>query len=310
MAKKILVTGSNGLLGQNILKRFNSTSLESCAAISRLADKFGCGGNISFNMVDITDWVAVDYIIGLEKPDCIIHTAAMSKPNDCENDNVTCWDTNVNGTKHIVDAANKVGATVVLISSDFVFDGTKPCYGEEVRTSPLSAYGRSKAVAEETVRRYAEKWAIVRTSMVYGVSKTDTINNFATWVVDSLRKGKSIKVVDDQYRTPTYVGDLAKACLTIAERDLQGIYNVAGPELQSVYEIAKRIAYTFGLDDRLIFPVNTSILHEPAMRPPRTYLSCDKAMDDFYYMPADLLEGLERFRDELAEVEEMDYSYS
>jgi len=290
--KKIMVTGSNGLLGQKILEQAKEWAEFSFCAISRSPDKFGCKPSISFNCVDITNPTELDYIVSLEKPDIIIHTAAMTKPDECEKNKESAWMVNVSGTENIINSANKIGAHLIYISTDFIFSGNDAQYSENATAEPVNYYGQTKLAAEKLVKEKADKWSAVRTSLVYGANQAISNSNLVLWVVNSLKNNKAIKVVSDQFRCPTLAEDLAKGCLLIAQHNAEGIYNISGPSLYSVYEIAVETANCWGLDSSLISPVATVELNEPAKRPPRTYLSCSKAIIDFDYQATELKEGL------------------
>lgn len=297
--KKIMITGSNGLLGQKILEQAGMWKGFCYCAISRSPDRFGCIPNISFNCVDICNKTELEYIVELEKPDCIIHTAAMTKPDECELAQQECWKINVEGTENIIACANKINAQLIYLSTDFIFNGNEMLYDETAIGNAVNFYGNSKIEAEQRVMKNAEKWAIVRTSLVYGAVKSMDRSNLVLWVVNSLKNGESIKVVDDQFRCPTLAEDLATGCLLLAKNNAEGIFNIAGPDLFSVYEIALATAKTWGLDGSLITPVATIELNEPAQRPPRTYLPINKAVSELDFQAHDLQKGLQFLHSEI-----------
>jgi dTDP-4-dehydrorhamnose reductase len=180
------------------------------------------------------------------------------------------------------------------MSTDFVFDGKSGPYREEDPTGPVNYYGCSKRVAEKAVMDSGLHWAIVRTVLVYGQSPTVQRFNLLTWVRDKLQAGERIKVVGDQFRTPTYAGDLARGIRLVMEKDQSGIFHISGDAFMTPYDMAVATARALNLDETLIDRVDASTFTQPAKRPPRTGFVIDKARQLLGYEPLSFREGLLR----------------
>ncbi|MEO6718816.1 MAG: SDR family oxidoreductase [Ferruginibacter sp.] len=292
---KILVTGSNGLLGQHLLKLLLDTTAHDIIATGKGDQRISMTGDrIKYTALDIRDGVAVHEFIENATPDIIIHAAALTKVDECELDHIECWNTNVTATRFLTDAAKKVDAFFILVSTDFVFDGARGPYLEGDTVNPVSYYGSSKVAAEKAVAESGLPYAIVRTCLVYGDMVSGTRSNIVSWVKDNLQQGKTIKVVSDQWRTPTYIEDLAKGILLIAEKKATGIYNISGEDFVSPYDMAIATADYLQLDKTLIEKVDASVFSQPAKRPATTGFKIDKAKNELGFKPLSFKEGLQR----------------
>lgn len=287
---KILVTGANGLLGQKVIAELQRDPTLTPIATARGSLRYPFGG--SFYEMDITDSLSVNRTIAATKPDVVIHTAAQTMVDQCELDKEDCWKTNVGGTENMVKAAEREGAHLVHVSTDFIFDGTHGPLDESATPKPINYYGESKLTAETIVQKSKCTWAIIRTILVYGISTDMSRSNIVLWVKKSLEAGKNIKVVNDQWRTPTLAEDLAIGCCLAARQKAQGIFHVSGAELMTPYDIAIKTAAFFNLDASLIASVPTTEFPQPAKRPPRTGFIIDKAVKELGYRPRSFEEGL------------------
>jgi dTDP-4-dehydrorhamnose reductase len=290
---KILITGSNGLTGHKIVFQAIKQDFD-VLATSYSYNNFPEDNNYKFELLDITNKAEVDYIIGSYNPDIIINTAGITKPDDCEKDNILCRNVNVIGVKNLIDISNKLDCKLVHFSTDFVFSGDKGMYSETDIPNPLNYYAQTKLESEQLVANTCNKYVIIRTVLVYGYSKYLQKSNILLWVLNNLEQNKPIKVVNDQYRTPTLVDDLAKATIDIINNNLEGIYHISGNEYLSVYEFALKIAEVFELNAKLISPISTIQLNETAKRPAKTGFNTTKAFLDFNYTPTSLYEGLQQ----------------
>lgn len=286
---KILVTGSNGLLGHKLTELIQSKGEDEVIGLSRSIYDV----NFPFFQGDITDKDRLDNILEAVKPDVVINTAAMTNVDQCESDKEACWEINVEGVKNLVNGCAKVDSALLHVSTDFIFDGTSGPLEEDAIPSPVNFYGKSKLEAEEVVKNSAIEWSIARTVLVYGCSKTLSRSNIVLWVRDSLMQNKKIQVVDDQFRTPTLAEDLAAGCYLMARKRAKGIYHISGEDFMTPYEIALRTAAFFNLDASLISKTNSDTFKQPAARPLRTGFIIDKAKDDLGYRPHSFEEGLE-----------------
>jgi len=296
---KILVTGSNGLLGQKLSAALRRTKHEWLGTGRKPEPAPGCENH--YRQMDITDAAMVSAVISEFRPEVIIHGAAMTQVDDCEVKKEECWESNVTATAHLLAAAQAVGARFILVSTDFIFDGTKVLLDESAEPGPVNYYGESKLAAERLVMAYAGPWAILRTVLVYGVTTDASRSNIVLWVKKSLEAGKEIRVVNDQWRTPTLAEDLAAGCLLAAENQAQGVFHISGSELMTPYDIAVAVAMFFHLNDELIKAVDSKEFRQVAARPLKTGFNIEKARKAWGYRPHRFEEGLRLLSGQLGE---------
>jgi dTDP-4-dehydrorhamnose reductase len=222
--------------------------------------------------LDITDQRAVARVIGDEKPTVIINCAAFTKVDAAEDDERLANAINGSSVEFLAHAANDVGALLVQISTDFVFDGSKRTpYEVNDTTHPVSAYGRSKLLGEQAAT-HAEKHLIVRTSWLFGVNGP----NFVEAIRNQIRKGTNpLRVVDDQRGRPTYTPHLASAIVRVAQLGTHGIVHYADDDECSWFDFAKAIVKECGADIN-VKPVSTDEFPRPAKRPAYSVLSTER----------------------------------
>lgn len=290
----IMVTGSNGLLGGFLIPllrqrgyRVLATGRGSCRLPSEWFDD-----QVVYCSLDITEGMAVWNFIQEYRPRYIIHAAAMTQADDCEQHPVECWDVNVTATRFLCHAAASVGAYMLYVSTDFIFDGISGPYQETDVPGPVNYYGCSKLAAERAVMSSGITCAIVRTVLVYGRSDHQARSNIMTWVRDNLMAGKPIRVVEDQMRTPTYAGDLADGILRVLEQHATGIWHISGGEFLTPYDMAIATAAYLRLDAKLMTPVTADTFSQPARRPLRTGFIVEKARTLLGYSPVSFQQGL------------------
>jgi dTDP-4-dehydrorhamnose reductase len=290
--KKILITGSNGLLGQKLVKLLTTMPNIALIATAKGENRLENDGNYIYFSLDITNEKEVNRIINKTKPDVVIHTAAMTNVDQCETDRELCWEMNVNAVSYLIKACTQTNTFLCHLSTDFIFDGVAGPYDENATPNSLSYYGDSKLAAENLLINSSIKWAIARTVLVYGIVSDMSRTNIILWVKKSLEDGKNIKVVTDQFRTPTLAEDLAMGCWLIADQEAQGIFNISGKDLLTPYEMAIKTADFFELDISLIEQADSSTFSQPAKRPPRTGLIIDKAIAKLGYKPHSFDQGI------------------
>jgi dTDP-4-dehydrorhamnose reductase len=291
---KILLTGSNGLLGQKLLALLPQQPgvevVATARGTNRLASLYP---QLRFVPLDVTDAAQVRQVLAQEQPTHAIHTAAMTQVDECELNQEACWAQNVTAVEHLATTCAELGIHLTHLSTDFIFNGKEGPLLEDAAPDPISHYGHSKLAAERVVQGTAGlRWAIARTVLVYGTLHGGGRSNIVLWVRDSLRSGKPIKVVDDQWRTPTLAEDLAVGCWLLVQQSAQGIYHISGRELLSPYQMAQQVADFFGLDQGLLERVDSSTFTQPAKRPPRTGFIIEKAVRDLGYQPRTFAEGI------------------
>ncbi len=290
--KKILLTGSNGLLGQKLVELLIKQPNIRTIATARGANRLPFTEGYEYYSMDITDKEQVLSVIEATKPDAIIHTAAMTNVDQCESEKDNCWKQNVNAVEYIVEACAKQDIFLCHVSTDFIFDGKAGPYDETAEANPVSFYGWSKYAAEKVVICSNIRWGIARTVLVYGIAHDMSRTNIILWVKNSLEANKNIKVVTDQWRTPTLAEDLAKGCFLIANKAAEGIFNISGKDFLTPYEMAIKTADFFNLDKSLIAQADSSTFSQPAKRPPRTGFILDKSRQVLDYEPVSFDEGI------------------
>jgi dTDP-4-dehydrorhamnose reductase len=288
---KILVTGSNGLLGQKL-----SALLQADPSVDLIATARG-SSVVSFTKgkfvaLDTTDAVAVDQVLSSTKPDVVINTAAMTQVDQCETDRELCWKANVSAVENLISACAKNNSHLVHVSTDFIFDGSHGPLDETEKPNPVNFYGESKLAAEKAIQASSISWSILRTVLVFGITNDLSRSNIVLWVKNSLQQSKSIQVVNDQWRTPTLAEDLAQGCLLAAKKKVKGIFHISGKDFMSPYDIAIATAEYFKLDKSLIKETDSSKFTQPARRPPKTGFIIDKARKVLGYEPHSFVEGL------------------
>lgn len=292
---KILITGANGLLGQHLVKLLLNTSAHEVIATSKSEPRFIIqDSRVHYYSLDITVGMAVNLLIEKLQPDTIIHCAALTQVDECELNPIKAWQVNVTATRFIVDAAKKISAFLIFVSTDFVFDGMHGPYREEDTVNPVSYYGSTKVAAEKAVAESGLPFTIVRTCLLYGNILAGTRTNIIAWVKENLEQDKKIKVVSDQWRTPTYIEDLAKGISLAAEKKAEGIFNISGNDFLSPYKMAIATAEFLGLDVSLIEKVDASVFTQAAKRPATTGFIIDKAKKILGFEPVSFKEGLKK----------------
>ena len=234
---KILVTGSNGLLGQKIVyqlaKRKNVELFATAKGPNRLKEKIG----YQFIDLDITSKDQVYKIINTLKPNAVINCAAMTNVDACENNQEYCWNVNVKAVEYIATASESIKAHLVQLSTDFIFDGNAGPYSEEDIPNPLHFYAKSKLESERIVQKIMTKWSIARTIIIYGITDNMSRSNLVLWAKKEMENGNIINVINDQFRSPTFAEDLAKGCISIVDHSAFGIYHLSGPKTYSILEL-------------------------------------------------------------------------
>lgn len=291
---KILLTGANGFLGHYLTQQLLQKNYEVIATGKgdcRLP--FTGQKNFQYVTMDFTDPFAVHDVFEKYGPEVVVHSGAMSKVDECEQNQWEAYRNNVEGTITMLINAEAKHSFFIFISTDFIFDGNSGMYKEEDEPGPVNFYGKTKLEAEEAVREYEYDWTILRTILVYGKPGSGK-DNILTVVKKRLEAGEEYKVVNDQLRTPTYVEDLATAIISVIERKATGVYHIGGVDPLTPYQMAVAVADHFGLDRSLLKEVNETSFSQPAKRPLKTGFNIDKAKKKLGYDPISFTEGLKR----------------
>jgi len=292
LAQTILVTGSNGLLGQKLTDLAVADGRITLVATSRGENRHPVKEGYTYIDLDILDSDRLRTVVAEHRPHIIINTAAMTNVDACEHDPEGCRKLNIEAVATLVELCEEFGIHLIHLSTDFIFDGKEGPYAEDAQPNPLSLYGQSKLDAEHHIERSNCKWAILRTILVYGVVADMSRSNIVLWAKGALEKGEPLRVVNDQWRMPTLAEDLAQACLLTAISGAQGVFHISGKDMFAIHELVAAVADFWKLDKSLIRQVSSDTLSQAAPRPARTGFVLDKARRELGYEPRSFEEGL------------------
>jgi len=250
---KVLITGCQGQLGKELCRQIDE--------LNQVQPQFQVVAT-DLDTLDITDAQQVEKIVTIEKPEVIVNTAAYTKVDACETDEQTAFRVNALGTRNLAVAAYNIGAKILQVSTDYVFDGTgNTPLREYDPVNPQSVYGKSKALGEQLVMTTNPRYFIVRTAWLYGEG-----HNFVRTILKLAAEQDELKVVNDQVGTPTSTVDLARCILDLIQTEHYGVYHGTCEGECTWYEFARRILALKGINKRVI-PISTTELRLPAKRP-------------------------------------------
>lgn len=299
MKKRILISGSNGLLGQKIVLALLENKEVEIIATSLGENRLPHALGYTYEMLDITQQNQVQLCIEKFQPDVVINTAAMTNVDACESQKEACWAQNVTAVEYFIKAiesntSKHPGKKIhfIHLSTDFIFDGENGPYKEEDPANPLSYYALSKNESEKLLFASSIHWSILRTCLVFGIVNRMSRSNIVLWAKDALTKASPINVVDDQFRSPTLAEDLAQGCILTALKGNSGVYNISGKDTMSILELVNRVADFWKLSTSCVTPIKSNTLNQAAKRPPRTGFILDKAVRELGYAPHSFEEGL------------------
>lgn len=292
MKKTVILTGSNGLLGQKIVAKLAGRIAVNLIAVSRGDNRYPFPDGYTYESADIADPVRMEALFETYKPTEIIHAAAHTNVDACEKDPAACRVANVDATALLIALCERYGTKMIYISTDFVFDGESGPYAEDAQPNPISVYGHSKWEAEKLVQQMSQPWSIVRTVLIYGVMHGTQRSNFVLWAKGALEEGKTITAVDDELRSPTLAEDLAEGIILVLMKDKTGLYHISGAEVNTVAWFVHRVAEHWKLNDALVLEVGSRSLSRPALRPLKTGFSIIKAQVELGFRPRSFSEGL------------------
>jgi dTDP-4-dehydrorhamnose reductase len=290
--KTVLVTGSNGLLGQKITEKIIREGGVKLIATAKGANRFLVKEGYTYAEMDILNPTEVEKVIKLYQPDAIINTAAMTNVDTCEDEKDLAYQLNVAAVQTLVTLCQKYQIQLVHLSTDFIFDGKNGPYDELAEPNPLSYYGETKLAAEVIIKKSNCKWTILRTIIVYGIVSDMSRSNIVLWAKGALEKGNPLNIVNDQWRMPTLAEDLADCCLLAIEHNAQGVFNASGKDMMSISELVAKVADFWKLDKSLINEISAATLNQTAKRPAKTGFILDKAMTELNYKPHTFEQGL------------------
>lgn len=291
---RILVTGAGGLLGSKVAELAAGRGCEVYATYLTHVPPAGRAVKM-----DITDREQIFRVLEAVRPDVVVHCAALTNVDLCETERELALKVNAEGARFVAEAARSVGSRVVLVSTDYVFDGEKGMYCEEDEPSPVNFYGYSKLLGEKAVAEVSGDCLIVRPSVIYGSRPAAGKANFALWLMNNLKAGREVRVLVDQYVSPTFNTNLAAMILDAVERGLTGVLHTAGATRVSRFEFAVELADVFGLDRSLIRRATMDEMRWVAKRPKDTSLDVSKARKLLRVKPMELGDALKALKEEV-----------
>ena len=290
----LLITGASGLFGSKLAELATAKNYTVYSGYSQ--DHVAFGTPIQF---DVSDRNRVEEVFNEVNPEVVVHAAAMTDVDKCELEKELAWKINVEGARNIAEAAKSSRAFLFYVSTDYVFSGETGRYEETDRTAPVNYYGFTKLKAEELVEDLVDEYCIARASVIYGSIPAAGKINFALWLLNQLTNEEQVKIVTDQWNSPTLNTNLADMALEIIERRLTGIFHLSGATRISRYDFAKVTAQTFNLDANLITPCSSANFAWTAKRPRDSSLNSAKAQRTLQNKPLQIKQALEVMKQEL-----------
>ena len=273
--KKILITGSSGLLGQKITDKLSG--LFNVLSLSKVG---------SDNCLDITSKDAVHNTFKEFKPDIVINCAAFTNVDKSETEKSLARDVNVKGLTNIISSL-PVNSKIIHISTDYVFDGESGDYKEDDMKLPINYYGKTKLEADNLLMGSNCNYLIIRPNVLYSYdnvfnqsSKDNYSQHFLSWLTYSLSNNDCVKVVDDQISNPVYIPDLVDVITTSVLVDYSGVSHYGSEDVLSRYEFATKVCNIFGFDSGKVLAIKSDELNQIALRPKKSSLDCSKIVQD------------------------------
>ena len=292
---KVLVTGSTGRIGKTLL--LHKPSVVTAEVILDPLDQ--SVPELPWYRSDICDREKLIMTVTCANPDVVIHLAAATEVDDCEREPDMAFMVNRDGAANIAEACDKCGAGMLLLSTDYVFDGLLGPYTEEDKPNPLNVYGCSKLEGEHAASSLVGKLMIVRVSVPFGKRIHGVKHNFVSWLIEQLQNGNTVSCANDQFTTPAYLDEFSQVLWTLVGKDISGIIHYGTSDRLSRYEIALHVCRTMGFSDDLVRPVKTSDLNFTAKRPLESGFITDKVHRILDKPPISFDDALLRINNEL-----------
>ena len=292
--KNVLIIGANGFTGRQILNDLSNQSAYNVTGCSLHPDILPSHiKNYHFIELDIRNEEAAKKLFEEASYDLVINCSALSVPDYCELHHEEADLINITAVAQLAHLCEKHSSRFIHLSTDFVFDGkSQHLYTEEDTPSPVNYYGFTKWKGEEKVAEICSNYAIVRVAIVYGKALPGQHGNIVQLVMNRLQAGQEIRVVSDQWRTPTYVGDVSDGVQKLIENPLNGIFHICGSECLTIADVAYQVADYMNLDRSLIHPVTTEEMKEATPRPHFSGMSTEKARNELGYQPRSIESGI------------------
>ncbi len=290
----ILITGANGFLSQHLIHYLFSHTSHKIIATGKGENRNTKVTALHYFPVELTNKNDVEKLIFDVQADTIVHAAAMSKPDECNNNREACLLNNVESTKNLLQTFKKSKSPnplFIYVSTDFIFGENGP-HSEDDISAPLNFYGESKLIAEQLVMESGVRYVIIRPVFIYGPVWMGMRPSFLHWIKNNLEANKNCKVMSDQFRTPTYVYDICKGIETIIQQNKDGAYHLAGKDILSPHQMALITARVLNLNSSLIEAVTSETFPEPVRRAKRSGLKIEKAIRELNYTPVSFEQGV------------------
>jgi dTDP-4-dehydrorhamnose reductase len=287
---KILITGASGFLGEKLFSVFSSDY--------EVYGTYLKGEESSLYKLDLTDKEALDSLVGKIKPSIVINAAGITDVDYCESNPEQAKKISVDCIKNLVETCLKHKCRLVHISTDYVFDGKKGNYKEEDKINPINVYGVIKLEEEKTILSSKLEYIISRTAVLYGYNSNEDKRTYVNWVISKLKNNEEIKIINDQYTTPTLIDDIADALKKLIELKKTGIYHVTGSECINRYDFAVKVADIFNLKRELIVPITSKDIKWKAQRPMNSCLNTDK-LKNLDIKMSNINEGLSKMKKQM-----------
>ena len=288
----VLITGANGFIGNYLIERFSKAFIVVATGLGDPRFSFQ-HNNLIYHSMDFTDPEQVRIVFERFRPHFVIHSGAMSKPDECELNKELAYKVNVEGTKNLLKQSKEYKSFFIYLSTDFIFSGERGMYSEEDIPALVNYYGETKLKAEELVKEYPLGWTILRTVLVYG-NPRNARQNILSGAVNALMEEKELHIFDDQVRTPTYVEDIVNAIYNLIKKRTTGVFHISGCDVLTPYQMVIILANYLGLDSNLVKRITAKDMAQPAIRPLKTGFDISKARKTLNYHPTSFLEGLKK----------------
>ena len=287
--KTILITGGTGLLG----KGMEETAPEGWRIVSIHQRDYAVAGSKAKQLVlDLREKRTVDRLFEKHRFDAVVHAAGIASVDYVEKHYAESLESNLVGTLNVCSAARRAGTHLIYVSTNAVFDGTKPPYKENDPLRPVNKYGRIKVECERLVAETQASFTIMRPILMYGWNHTVTRPNPATWIYAKLLRGETVELVDDVTENPLYNIQCGEALWAMVRKKPSGVFHVAGKDTMNRWKFGLTLAKAFGLDAGLIKRVTSTRFPDIAKRPPNTTLSTRRMETELGVKPVSLLDGL------------------
>ncbi|MGC8750789.1 SDR family oxidoreductase [Hydrotalea sp.] len=289
---RILITGSNGFVGSHWVQYCLENNINFLATGSRHVWVHSSNSS-NYSVMNLTDAPSINDIVECYAPTIIVHAAALSKPDECHTNRENALDINVLGTDRLLQAAKKLSHPVhfVYVSTDFVFGEDGP-HSEEGTKNPLNFYGATKLMAEQRVIESGLPYTIIRPSFIYGKSMHGVRKDFLHAILEQVRNGQPVNIVNDQFRTPTYIEDFCRGLHFIIQQNSTGIFHISGCNYLTPYQMVIEMLEFLKIPNILITPVTGENFKEPVVRAKKGGLNIQKAQRILHYEPTDFSEAL------------------